>query len=229
MASSNNDDDGNVGAKRCVQVLDGKVSEGYELTVLKDLDVGLLFCDYYRNNLETSSSWTKNSRERLRAKNVVEYMQKLLTEEQKAFLRKPQPSKETPGSEWTTWNQTLKNIGRDVTSATMLFLRKEEERCREPGGKEKSKQGAKVTQTVVAVDGRISKIKSALTLKSSLSGIRQITTFTSRSVEQSSPGQKRALSTSEIASVPAIKKVKYLKPPMTAEAKKRLSTYFKPV
>lgn len=99
------------------------MTEGYELTVLKDLNVGLLFCDYYRNNLATRSSWTKNSRERLRAKNVVEYMQKLLTEEQRAFLKKPQPSKETPGNDWATWNQILKNVGREVTTATMLFLR----------------------------------------------------------------------------------------------------------
>jgi hypothetical protein len=165
--------------------------------------------------LETSSSWTRNSRERLRAKNVVEYMQKLLTDAQRTFLKKPQPSKETPGNAWTAWNQSLKNIGRELTTATTAFLRKEEEKCRDPGGKEKSKQGAKVTQTVVAVDGRISKIKRALTLKSSLSGIRQITTFTTSTVECSSEEVlKRTLPNTDVNSRPAIKKAKYVKPPV---------------
>lgn len=83
-----------------------------------------------------------------------------------------------------------------------------------------------MTQTVVAVDGRISKIKGAMMLKSSLSGIQQITTFTA--VERSSPGgDKRTLPLSEGITLPTAKKAKYLKPAIIAEAKNRLSTYFK--
>ena len=159
-------------------------------------------------------------------------MIKLLTDEQRLYLKKPQPKKETPGNIWTNWNQQIKDIGRDITAVTMATLLEEEKAYRESDGKEKSKQGAKFTQTVVAVDGRISKIRSARLSASKVVGIQPITAFgTEASGGRATVLAKRQLPHPAEDTAPEsngpFKKAKIMKVAARSAVRKNLKAFFK--
>lgn len=160
-------------------VLHGRHDDGYELT--KDIGISTFFCDYYRNKLTENVAWnTKSSREKLRASNVYSYMKLQLNAEQREYLGKAQPDKAQFGSDWTLWNQTIRKIGLDVTNATMSALLEAERKWMPQAGKEKSSKGAKLTQTIPAIERRISALKTAMARSKIAERNQCITDFTTR-------------------------------------------------
>lgn len=100
------------------------------------------------------------SREVGRCRNVVNYMLTHATQDQRIFLYTKAPSADKVGSGWATWNNHLQDMSRSIAAITMKAL--EDEETKAYGGKKaKSKAGAKITATLSAVDGRLTKLKAA--------------------------------------------------------------------
>ena len=130
----------------------------YQLSKTSNIGIADFFTDYHEYNLKENRSWSALGRDVGRSRNVANHMMTHTTEEQRLFLLTRPPSTDKVGTDWIVWHNRLKDISRAVAEVTMRSLLEDE--IKHLGAKTaKSNAGAKLTATISAVDGRLTKLK----------------------------------------------------------------------
>lgn len=137
-----------------------QAGQGYDISKTSNLGIVPMFCDYLEYNLKDNSSWAKMGRDVGRCRNVVKFMMTHATNDQKTFLLAKPPSTDKVGCAWMSWNNQLQDVSRSIAEVTMKALA-DEEMLVYGERQNKSNAGAKVTATISAVDGRLTRLKSA--------------------------------------------------------------------
>lgn len=86
----------------------------------------------------------------------------------------------TPTRNFNSMDQSIWKIGLDVTDATMSALLEAGRKWMPQSGKVKSGKGAKLTQTITAIERRISALKTAMARSKIAERNQCITDFTTR-------------------------------------------------